>query len=251
MGGGGPRRPADPQPAGDGPVQRRRDLARAGGRDRRGDPRLGPRATPRPRSTRRARRGWASTSASVLDPLTMRVHGLDGLRVVDASAMPYVTNGNIYAPVMMLAEKAADLILGQHAARPRADPVLPAPAGLRPPVRPRRGRPGRACARSLAPRRRAAARRHRRMSMPTRRHASVDLATRPGRSIARTPPRIPPAKEHALEAFRPAATTVVRPDRSRRLRRLSSRASCSSPGTEAYDERPPDPQRRTTTATRR
>ncbi|NJP92237.1 choline dehydrogenase [Nonomuraea sp. FMUSA5-5] len=49
---------------------------------------------------------------SVLDPETMRVHGVDGLRVVDASAMPYVTNGNIYAPVMMLAEKAADLILG-------------------------------------------------------------------------------------------------------------------------------------------
>ncbi|MBE1582096.1 choline dehydrogenase [Nonomuraea angiospora] len=49
---------------------------------------------------------------SVLDPDTMRVHGVDGLRVVDASAMPYVTNGNIYAPVMMLAEKAADLILG-------------------------------------------------------------------------------------------------------------------------------------------
>jgi choline dehydrogenase len=48
---------------------------------------------------------------SVLDPATMRVHGLDGVRVVDASAMPYVTNGNIYAPVMMLAEKAADLIL--------------------------------------------------------------------------------------------------------------------------------------------
>jgi choline dehydrogenase len=49
---------------------------------------------------------------SVVDPLTMKVHGVDGLRVVDASAMPYVTNGNIYAPVMMLAEKAADLILG-------------------------------------------------------------------------------------------------------------------------------------------
>lgn len=49
---------------------------------------------------------------SVVDPDTMRVHGLDGLRVVDASAMPYVTNGNIYAPVMMLAEKSADLILG-------------------------------------------------------------------------------------------------------------------------------------------
>ena len=37
---------------------------------------------------------------------------VDGLRVVDASSMPYVTNGNIYAPVMMLAEKSADLILG-------------------------------------------------------------------------------------------------------------------------------------------
>ena len=49
---------------------------------------------------------------SVLDPLTMRVHGVDGLRVVDASSMPYITNGNIYAPVMMLAEKAADLIAG-------------------------------------------------------------------------------------------------------------------------------------------
>ena len=49
---------------------------------------------------------------SVTDPATMRVHGLDGLRVVDASAMPYIPNGNIYAPVMMMAEKAADLILG-------------------------------------------------------------------------------------------------------------------------------------------
>jgi choline dehydrogenase len=49
---------------------------------------------------------------SVVDPNTMRVHGLEGLRVVDASVMPYVTNGNIYAPVMMVAEKAADLVLG-------------------------------------------------------------------------------------------------------------------------------------------
>jgi len=58
---------------------------------------------------------------SVVDPATMRVHGLDGLRVVDASVMPYVTNGNIYAPVMMIAEKSADLILGNA-------PLPPSPA---------------------------------------------------------------------------------------------------------------------------
>jgi choline dehydrogenase len=58
---------------------------------------------------------------SVIDPLSMRVHGTDGLRVVDASVMPYVTNGNIYAPTMMLAEKAADIIKG-------ATPLPPDPA---------------------------------------------------------------------------------------------------------------------------
>ena len=50
---------------------------------------------------------------SVVDPTTMKVHGVQGLRVCDASVFPYVTNGNIYAPVMMVAEKAADLILGK------------------------------------------------------------------------------------------------------------------------------------------
>jgi choline dehydrogenase len=59
---------------------------------------------------------------SVLDPLTMRVHGVDGLRVVDASSMPYVTNGNIYAPIMMLAEKSADLILGNTPLAPSNAP---------------------------------------------------------------------------------------------------------------------------------
>jgi choline dehydrogenase len=59
---------------------------------------------------------------SVTDPTTMRVHGVDGLRVVDASSMPYVTNGNIYAPVMMLAEKAADLVLGNTPLPPDSVP---------------------------------------------------------------------------------------------------------------------------------
>jgi choline dehydrogenase len=54
----------------------------------------------------------AEDDSSVVDPLTMKVWGVNGLRVCDASAMRYVTNGNIYAPVMMMAEKAADLILG-------------------------------------------------------------------------------------------------------------------------------------------
>src|SRR5215469_15276108 len=68
---------------------------------------------------------------AVTDPASLRVHGLDGLRVVDASVMPYVTNGNIYAPVMMTAEKAADLIAGNTPLPPepvefyRDDPLHP------------------------------------------------------------------------------------------------------------------------------
>jgi choline dehydrogenase len=57
---------------------------------------------------------------AVVDPMTMAVHGVERLRVVDASAMPYITNGNIYAPVMMLAEKAADLIAGNTPLPPLA-----------------------------------------------------------------------------------------------------------------------------------
>ncbi len=59
---------------------------------------------------------------AVIDPQNMKVHGVEGLRVVDASVMPYVTNANIYAPTMMIAEKAADLILGNT-------PLAPSDAG--------------------------------------------------------------------------------------------------------------------------
>ncbi|HCK75220.1 MAG TPA: choline dehydrogenase, partial [Acidimicrobiaceae bacterium] len=59
---------------------------------------------------------------AVIDPLTMGVHGLEGLKVVDASVMPLITNGNIYAPTMMIAEKAADLILGNSPLPPEDPP---------------------------------------------------------------------------------------------------------------------------------
>ncbi|SFG52790.1 choline dehydrogenase [Halobacillus alkaliphilus] len=65
-----------------------------------------------------AKMGPASDPMAVVDPKTMKVHGLDNLRVVDASAMPYVTNGNIHAPVLMLAEKAADIIQGRNPLEP-------------------------------------------------------------------------------------------------------------------------------------
>ena len=55
---------------------------------------------------------------AVVDPSSMRVRGLEGVRVVDASVMPYVTNANIYAPTMMIAEKAADLVLARTPAPP-------------------------------------------------------------------------------------------------------------------------------------
>lgn len=55
---------------------------------------------------------------SVVDTDSFRVHGIDSLRIVDASVMPSITNANIYAPVMMIAERAADAIVGQNPLAP-------------------------------------------------------------------------------------------------------------------------------------
>jgi len=54
--------------------------------------------------------GPAHDASAVVDA-QLRVHGLEGLRVADASVMPAMPSGNTGAPTMMIAEKAADLLL--------------------------------------------------------------------------------------------------------------------------------------------
>lgn len=56
-----------------------------------------------------AKMGPATDPMAVVDP-ELRVYGIKGLRVIDASVMPAITSGNINAPVIMIGEKGSDLI---------------------------------------------------------------------------------------------------------------------------------------------
>lgn len=68
-----------------------------------------------------AKMGVENDNSAVLDA-ELRVRGVDGLRVCDASAMPAQITGNLYATVIMIAEKAADMILGKKPLTPE-DPM--------------------------------------------------------------------------------------------------------------------------------
>jgi len=69
------------------------------------------------------RMGPSNDPMAVVDPETMSVHGFEGLKIVDASVMPSIVSGNLNAPVMMIAEKAADLICGKSTLPPESPEI--------------------------------------------------------------------------------------------------------------------------------
>ena len=81
--------------------------------------------------------GPASNPRAVVDP-ELRVHGVSGLRVADASIMPTVVSGNTNAACIMIGEKCADLMLAARSARGdwrRKLPASGAPQVLNVPLR--------------------------------------------------------------------------------------------------------------------
>jgi choline dehydrogenase-like flavoprotein len=73
------------------------------------------------------RMGPASDRGNVVDP-RLRVHGIAGLRVVDASVMPTITSGNTNSPTLMIAERGAEMILADRRSAARREHVARSPA---------------------------------------------------------------------------------------------------------------------------